>query len=380
MQRPRIKPAHNPVWTHDDRIRIGSMQFGIGAEIDASDNDAVWRVFELMDGSRTPAEILAEFTKGRPDIDDESAEALMNALIAAGFAEDAAADPPPTITARDVERYARGTLFYSWVDTEPRRSPWEVQSRLKSSRVTVLGLGGAGSAAATALVASGVGSLHCVDFERVELSNLNRQSIYGEDDLGRGKVESALARLRGLNRDISITGEDLGVADASAIERLLADCDLFLLCADKPEPLEILNWTNEAALRAEKPWILSFYAGPMLVVGLQDPPRTPCYRCLRHAAEVEGRIEGDGLRFLIPDLVINAVVAPSAAMAGNLAALEALYFLGGLKTSTYGRIFHLSLTTYDFQYYVEAEPWPGCPTCGGRAARAEASQVEAATT
>ena len=121
--------------------------------------------------------------------------------------------------------------------------------------------------------------------------------------------------------------------------------------------------------------MLSFYAGPMAVVGLLDPPVTPCYRCIRHAAELSGRVEGDGIRFLIPDLVVNAVVGPSAGIAGNLAALEAIHFLGGLKPSTYGRIFHQSLTNFDFTYFTEGETWSDCPACRGQSGRAQTSTV-----
>ena len=74
----------------------------------------------------------------------------------------------------------------------PRASSWDAQARLARSRVTVVGLGGSGAGAAAALAASGVGRLHCVDPDAVELSNLNRQVLYSEDDIGRPKVDAAV--------------------------------------------------------------------------------------------------------------------------------------------------------------------------------------------
>jgi molybdopterin/thiamine biosynthesis adenylyltransferase len=79
---------------------------------------------------------------------------------------------------------------------------------LRASRVTVVGVGGTGGVAALALAAAGVGQLHCVDPDVVDLSNLGRQVVYTEDDTGRPKVGGAVARLRRLNADIAVSGED----------------------------------------------------------------------------------------------------------------------------------------------------------------------------
>jgi molybdopterin-synthase adenylyltransferase len=371
MLKPRVKPVHNPARLPDGAIRIGSMQFGVGAEIRSSDNDAIWRLLQLMDGSRSEASIVEGLLAESPALDRDSVREILQALIEGGFVEDAGAESPAELTTREIERYARGTNFYAWVDTTPRASPWEVQRRLRKSRVTVLGLGGAGSALVTGLVTSGVGSVRCVDYDRVELSNLNRQTLYTEADVGSSKVDRAVTRLQALNADVEVTGEERRVAGPEDIEELMRGCDLFALCADQPEPFELLGWTNRSGLKTQCPWVMSFYAGPAMVVGLQVPFRAPCYRCLRHAAEVANRIEGDEMPFLIPELVVNAVIAPTAALTGSLAALEAIYYLSGLKPQTVGRIFHQSLSIYDYSYYVEGDFWEDCPDCAGARAVAE---------
>src|SRR6185437_7359027 len=94
-----------------------------------------------------------------------------------------------------------------WMDLSPRASPWSAQLRLRRARVLVLGVGGTGGAAAQILVASGVGAVHTVDPDVVELSNLNRQLLYRETDIGRPKTDAALAALRALNSDVTVTGE-----------------------------------------------------------------------------------------------------------------------------------------------------------------------------
>ncbi|WP_433018674.1 HesA/MoeB/ThiF family protein [Kribbella sp. CA-294648] len=85
------------------------------------------------------------------------------------------------------------------MDLTPRASRYDVQARLKASSVVVLGLGGTGSAVASALVAAGVGAVHCVDFDIIEEGNLTRQLRYTEEDLGKPKVPVAVKRLSRMN-------------------------------------------------------------------------------------------------------------------------------------------------------------------------------------
>jgi molybdopterin-synthase adenylyltransferase len=339
------------------------MQYGIGSEIRTSDDDAVWQVLQLMDGTRPVERLVADLRDARPDVSERSIHEIVGSLIDAGFVEEALCEPPAELSVAELDRYSRARDFFSWIDTVPRSTPWEVQRRLKSKHVTILGLGGAGSSVALALASAGVGGLRCVDFDVVESSNLNRQLLYQQEDVGSGKVEAALRRLRGLNSFVDLSGLEVKVEAESDMAPILADTDLLVLCADQPEPRTLLSWTNSAALGAEVPWIMCFYAGPMVVVGLQIPGGTPCYECLRHWAEIEGRIEG-GDGSLIPDLRLNAVIGPTAALAGSFAALEAIYYLGDLQPQTVGRIFHLSLTTYDMSYWIDGERWNDCPACG----------------
>jgi molybdopterin/thiamine biosynthesis adenylyltransferase len=299
-----------------------------------------------------------------PDLDPESVYEAIETFIDGGFVEDAGAPPPAGLTAAELARYDRNTNYFSWVDVQPRPSPYEHQRRLKNASVTVLGLGGTGSAVAMSLAAAGVGSLHCVDFDRVEEANLNRQLLYTEDDIGRPKVEAAVARLRRLNSHVNVTGQEVQVQSSDDIAPLAEGRDLLVLCADTP-PEQIYLWTNEAALRTNTPWLVSAYAGPMLVVGIYVPFETPCYQCLNHD-QAQKRVARDGseAQALLAVPVVNAVIAPTANLTGHLGALEAVYFLTGLQPQTRGRVFHQNLMIYDHFYYVEPPFWAECPACG----------------
>ena len=97
------------------------------------------------------------------------------------------------------------------MDLTPRESTWHAQLRLRRSKAIVIGLGGTGGAAAMALAMSGVGHVHCVEPDLVELSNLNRQILYTEKDIGLPKVDAAVERLRSSNSDIMVTGDRVEV-------------------------------------------------------------------------------------------------------------------------------------------------------------------------
>jgi molybdopterin-synthase adenylyltransferase len=318
-------------------------------------------------------ELLAE----RPHLDRESVVEAAETLILSGYIEDAAAEIDPRLHEDEIERYGRNENYFSWVDTTPRSRKFELQGRLKASSIAVLGLGGSGSSVAVSLVAAGVGHVRCVDFDVVEVSNLSRQFLYTEEDVGRPKVRSATDHLRRLNHHVRVEGLELRIGSVDDAVHCLDGVDLAVLCADKPNP-EIQYWVNDAAVRTETPWSICLYAGPMLTSGIFVPGLTPCYRCLLATARTA--VDDDSSPFgeaVYGEGEENAVISPSSALTGHFGALEAIYFLTGLGAQTVGRVFHLNLLVYDHQYYVEPEFDPGCLSCGGlpRVLRAPAVQL-----
>jgi len=361
VRRPQIKGIHKPVRLTPTLINIGGRQMGIGAELDDEDG-TLWRLLGLMDGTRTREEIVAALTAQRPEMPEDEAAEAMQAIIDAGYVEDAAAPPPPSLSPAEIDRYDRALTYYAWVDLTPRSSRFELQARLKASRVVVLGLGGTGSAVASSLVAAGVGHVHCVDFDRIEAGNLTRQLLYTEDDIGAAKVDVAVDRLGRMNSHVRVSGQEARVDSADDIARLAAGRDLLVLCADQPMDF-IREWTNRAALDTGTPWLIAQYAGPMAVIGLFVPGRTCCHACLpgvndrlreHYGADPEELFKFTG----------HAVIAPTANLTGHMAAMEAIYHLADLPTSTLGRMFHLSLTDLTYHYVVRPRPGQECETCG----------------
>lgn len=347
----------------DGKIWIGSMHYGLATELD-DESGLVWPLCELMDGTRTTDEVVASVAREQAAPADEVTE-VFDFLVASGWVEDAGAGLPDGLSEREAERYLRSAQYLGWIDPSPRSSPYEHQARLKASRVVVLGAGGTGSAAAASLAACGIGRLHCVDMDVIELGNLVRQLIYTEADIGRPKAEVAADRLRALNSDIEVTAAMTELTGPQSIADTVRGADVFLLCADKPH--QIMDWANEAALRLGMPWVFGLYQGPKLQVGTFIPGATGCLECLNvnEAERLAALGLGDfpeGRQFAN----YNPVMAPTAQMTGHFAAMEVIFLLLGLRVGTAGRVLHRDFLDHENQYFIDADRRQDCPVCGER--------------
>jgi molybdopterin/thiamine biosynthesis adenylyltransferase len=365
MNRPLVKPEHTAYRAANGAVRIGGTLHGIAAEVDDPEG-WVWTLVSALDGTNTPAAAVRSVTDRHPNLADVDVAAALQQLLESGFLEDAAAPAPKNLGDRDRERHSRSMTFFRWIDRSPRRSSWDIQAGLRASRVLLIGLGGTGGTLAHALAASGVGRLHCVDDDLVELSNLNRQILYTERDIGRSKVEAAVSRLRSVNSDIEVTGEEFRVTDQGDITRLLTPgFDLLALCADKPR--NIRRWANRACLANGIPWVTGGYQGPIVTAGIYVPGQGACWECLHDqesaAADLQlppdlpaGRIE--------PHLPWGPVNAVSSGLSGTLLAHAALSVLTGAPPIEPGVRFGVNLVLPGEAVLERFPRLKGCPSCG----------------
>jgi molybdopterin-synthase adenylyltransferase len=357
---PRVKRKHEPFRLDYGTVRIGGEIYGLADEI-TDPLGVAWAALTLMDGTRTPEQIAAAVHGTVPGISAAEARDLVGVLIESGHVEDAAAHVPDELSERERERYGRGQAFFHLVDLTPRSHAWEAQLRLKRARVVVLGLGGTGSHAAWALAATGVGRIHCVDADVVETSNLNRQVLYDEGDVGRMKVDIAVARLRRLNSDIEVTGERRMVDGEAALRPLLDGCDVLALCADEPRGHGLGDgiriWANRICAGSGVPWVGGGYNGPLVTVGTFERGRGACYECL---------IDGETRRRR-PDLPVDlggpGVVAVSAGISGHLVAHAVISLITGVPRPVTGSFVGLNLIAPDHHVRVRHPPRPDCLVC-----------------
>lgn len=361
--RPRIKDEHRPVRFNDGWVRIGGKVFGIAANLRDSDG-AVWALLELMDGTRTAEQVVAELVSRFPLRSPQDVHAAIEQLTNLGYVQDADEPECVALSARQRERYGRSRLLYRWIDRAPRTSSWEFQVRMSRARVVVVGMGGVGCSAAMALALSGVGRLHCVEPDRVELSNLNRQLLYTEQDLGRLKVDAAMERLRAANSDVEITGEPTLIDGPAALRALAEECDVLVMSAD--EPAEIRSWTNEACARTDTAWVYGGYHGPQVNMGVYRPGSGPCFDCAR-AAEQDREAQRPAVAVWGPQPAEpprHAANAVTAGIVGNLVAHAVMSLVTGAPALAVNCQYGFNLVTLDHCFVTTLDqPHPRCPTC-----------------
>ena len=365
MRRPRIKPEHAPYRTTGGQVRIGGGVHGIAAEI-TDPGGWLWSLITAIDGTASPAQIVGRVCRAHPDAAEADVGDALESLIGAGYVEDAAAEEPADFSLREQRRYCRSMQFYRWVDLRPRSSPWDVQRILRSARVVLVGVGGTGTSAALTLAATGVGHLHCVDADVVELSNLNRQILYSESDLGRPKAAAAAAHLRRHNSDIEITAERLRIGSLEDCAAAIDGYSLLALCADQPDDLR--HWANRACLAAGIPWVDGGYHGPLVTAGVYVPGNGPCWECLRVGELARlglPAIDSAGISRGPPRVPGNAACAVTAALSGQLVAHLAIALLTGTSPVTPGTVYGMNLMMLGEQVVVRHPRRGDCPACGG---------------
>jgi molybdopterin/thiamine biosynthesis adenylyltransferase len=247
--------------------------------------------------------------------------------------------PRMAFTDAEIERYARHLVL--------REVGGPGQQKLKAAKVLIVGAGGLGSPAALYLAAAGVGTVILVDPDTVDLSNLQRQVLYTEDDLGRPKVEAGTDRLAALNPHIFVGGLH-SAFEASTADELCEGVDIVL---DGTDDFAVRYEVNAACVRHGKPLVsgaIGRWTGQVGVFGGK-----PCYRCL------------------VPDIPPDAetcvavgVVGALAGVIGSMMALEAIKLIVGAGEPLTGRLLiYDALAAQTRTVKVGADP--ECPVCGG---------------
>jgi molybdopterin/thiamine biosynthesis adenylyltransferase len=368
--RPRLKSVFSPTPLGERRIAIGGIDAGLAAEIEDDEHGNVWRLLSLLDGTRDLDGLVAGLASGgcpapaRADI-----AAAVEALVAAGYVEDAAAAPPDAFSADELERYRRNADFLSFF-SPPDLSAYALQARLARSRVAVIGLGGLGASAAASLAAAGVGVLRIVDFDTVELSNLNRQVLYTEADVGRPKTAAAAQRLRRVNPNVAVEPVDRRVAGVEDARALIAGFDFLVCAADRPRVL-IHSWLNAAAAAERVPWAWGSNSGLTAQMGMLHPGRTACLECQERTDRARHPWYDAAQRWereVLGERDVNPCIAPVSMMLGGMLALDVVFFLTrATPPASCGATLSVDLPSGERERRA-VETHPDCATCARAAA------------
>lgn len=224
----------------------------------------------------------------------------------------------------------------------------EGQERLRDARALIIGLGGLGSPVAMYLAAAGIGTLVLADFDRVDLTNLQRQIAHTSARIGMAKVDSARETLEALNPETRILTLEQRL-EGEALADQVAQADVVIDGCDNFTTRFAVN----AACRAQRTPLVSGAAIRMegQVAVFSGQPDSPCYHCLYPS---EGQLD--------ESCSANGVLAPLVGVIGSIQAIEAIKLLTGVGETLDGRLLLFDALQMEWRA-IKLKPDPDCPVC-----------------
>jgi adenylyltransferase/sulfurtransferase len=242
-----------------------------------------------------------------------------------------------SLTKEELERYDRQMRINKWGK--------EGQIKLKSSKVVVAGVGGLGCPASLYLTASGFGTIRLIDEEKVELSNLNRQILHWESDIGNYKVDSAFKKLKELNSSVKLEVVKTKITDDN-VHDLIKGFDIVIDGMDNFKTRFILN---KACVKEKIPFIHGAVYGLEGYITTIIPYSTPCLSCIYPT--------------IPPEMEKFPVVGITPALIAALQVAEAIKLIVGIGKTLGGRLLIFDGNETSFQE-IKIEKNPKCKVCG----------------
>jgi sulfur-carrier protein adenylyltransferase/sulfurtransferase len=237
------------------------------------------------------------------------------------------------------------------------------QRKLKAARVLTIGAGGLGSPLSLYLAAAGVGTIGIVDFDAVDLTNLQRQIVHGTSSLGRPKLESAEARLTDVNPNVRIEKHETRLTSANALE-ILREYDIVV---DGTDNFPTRYLVNDACVLLGKPNVYGSIFRFEGQASLFYAKEGPCYRCLYSEPPPPG---------LVPSCAEGGVLGVLPGIIGSIQALETIKWILGAGDSLVGRLLLFDAMKLRFRE-LRLRKDPACPICGDRPTMHELIDYEA---
>ena len=251
------------------------------------------------------------------------------------------ATQPIALTPDQVKRYSRHIIMND-VGSKGQRA-------LMQSKALIIGAGGLGSPSAIYLSLAGVGTVGIVDFDVVELSNLQRQVLHHTSDVGRPKVQSALDNIKSYNPDVNVVLHETRLESDNAMD-IIGQYDLVINGADNFATRYLVN---DACYLLNKPLV----DGSILIFDGQATvflPGEGCYRCLFPSPPPPG---------MVPNCAEAGVLGALTGLVGSIQATEALKYFLGIGDSLSSRLLLIDALSMSFRE-VRLKRNPKCPLCG----------------
>jgi molybdopterin-synthase adenylyltransferase len=294
----------------------------------------------VLEGDGTPRSLIniyingknAKFSDGMETVLKDGDDVYILPAVAGGSEE---------LSKKDLDKFSRQVML--------EEIGYNGQLKLKNAKVCVVGTGGLGNPITTRLAAMGIGTLRIVDRDIIELSNLHRQTMFDEDDVGQVKVEIAAKKLKKLNPDCNIEALAVSVNDYTALE-VIDGCDVIIDALDSVNARYALN---KACVKLNIPFVTGAAVGVSGQVFTVLPKESACYFCMFPELDED----------TMPTCSIEGVHPSILSIVGGIEVAEAVKIIIGKKPSLSEKILHIDLENLDFNNTrtFRAEE---CPICG----------------
>ena len=245
------------------------------------------------------------------------------------------------LSEKELDRYSRQIML--------EEIGYQGQLKLKQSKVCVVGVGGLGNPIVTRLAAMGVGTLRIVDRDVIELSNLHRQTMFNEDDVGQVKVETAAKKLRKLNPDIVVEELPISINDYTALD-VVDGCDVVVDALDSVDARYALN---KACIEKKIPFVTGAAVGVTGQSFTILPKESACYHCLFPSLDED----------CMPTCSIEGVHPSILSIVGGIEVSEAVKIITGKEPSLKNKVLHIDLENLIFNF-TKVSRVEECSVCG----------------
>jgi len=245
------------------------------------------------------------------------------------------------LSEKELDRYSRQIML--------EEIGYQGQLKLKQASVCVVGVGGLGNPIVTRLAAMGVGKIRIVDRDVIELSNLHRQTMFSEDDVGQVKVETAAKKLRKLNADIIIEELPVSINDYTAFD-VVNGCDVVIDALDSVNARYSLN---KACIEKKIPFVTGAAVGVTGQSFTILPNESACYHCLFPALDEDS----------MPTCSIEGVHPSILSIIGGIEVSEAVKIITGKEPSLKDKVLHVDLENLIFNF-TKVSRVQECSVCG----------------
>jgi len=281
----------------------------------------------------------AKFSSGLETQLNDGDEVYILPAVAGGSSE--TGGEVSDLSEKELDRYSRQVML--------QEIGYQGQLKLKQARVCVVGVGGLGNPITTRLAAMGVGKIRIVDRDVIELSNLHRQTMFNEDDVGQVKVETAAKKLRKLNNDIIIEELPVSINDYTALDAV-DGCDVVIDALDSVNARYSLN---KACIEKKIPFVTGAAVGVTGQTFTIIPSESACYHCLFPALDEDS----------MPTCSIEGVHPSILSIIGGIEVSEAVKIITEKKPSLQDRVLHVDLENLIFNF-TKVSKVEECSVCG----------------